>query len=550
MTAGFGVNQGKLYLFEVKEGKLYLKDEPSDFRSNPMRLMELFSVAQAESAELSDELNQMVRENLALVGRTFRASPEAGHAFIEILRNRGRAGAALRMMYETGFLGRFLPEFGRITFLVQHDSYHKYTIDEHTLRAIEVLDQLTTGPGKFTRFGKVLAELEDVAPLYLGLFLHDIGKGHGGGHVSKGVRIAERMCERLGFESESAARVIFLVRQHLLMSHISQRRDLSEEGLVDGFAEKVGDLTNLNMLLLLTYADTSAVGPGVWNDWKGSLLWDLYTRARSHLTVGRSPRWDYDRRTAVKDQVITELAPEFLPSEVERHFAMMPDRYFRATEPDRIAQDLQLAKRLDADSLAADWRVAEDKHCVELTVCTRDKAGLFASIAGTLTAHGVNILSADLYTREDGVVLDTFKVSQAGSHSPVKADKWARIEEHLKAAIDGEYDVASAVKKWLAEFHPSGKRRRARPARQPAVRFDSDASAANTVVEVRAEDQPGLAYKIASTLAALELDISFARITTEKSHALDIFYVTDSRGQKLAPDDMPGIELALLEALS
>ena len=550
MTAGFGVNQGKLYLFEVKQGKLYLKDEPSDFRSNPMRLMELFSVAQAESAELSDELNQMVRENLALVGRTFRSLPESGRAFIEILRNRGRAGAALRMMYETGFLGRFLPEFGRITFLVQHDSYHKYTIDEHTLRAIEVLDQLTTGPEKFTRFGKVLGELEDVAPLYLGLFLHDIGKGHGGGHVSKGVRIAERMCERLGFQDESAARVIFLVKQHLLMSHISQRRDLSEEGLVDAFAEKVGDLTNLNMLLLLTYADTSAVGPGVWNDWKGSLLWDLYTRARSHLTVGRSPRWDYDRRTAVKEQVIAEVAPEFMPSEVERHFAMMPERYFRATDSDRIIQDLKLTRRLESDSLAADWRVAEDKHCVELTVSTRDRGGLFAAIAGTLTAHGVNILSADLYTREDGVVLDTFKISQAGSHSPVKADKWARIEEHLKAAIEGEYDVASAVKKWLVEFHPGGKRRRARPPRQPAVRFYSDASAANTVVEVRAEDQPGLAYKIASTLAALELDISFARITTEKSHALDIFYVTDSRGQKLALDDMPGVEMALLEALS
>ena len=167
-----------------------------------------------------------------------------------------------------------------------------------------------------------------------------------------------------------------------------------------------------------------------------------------------------------------------------------------------------------------------------------------------MTAHGVNILSADLYTREDGIVLDTFKVSQTGSHSPVKADKWARIEEHLKAATEGEYDVGSAVKKWLAEFHPSGKRRRARPARQPAVRFDSDASAANTVVVARAEDQPGLAYKIASTLAALELDITFARITTEKSHALDIFYVTDSRGQKLASDDMPRVELALLEALS
>jgi [protein-PII] uridylyltransferase len=549
-TASFGVNPGKFTFFEVKQGKLYLKDEPSDFQSNPIRLMEVFSVAQAEQAELSDELKQKVRENLSLVNRSFRASNEAGRAFVEILRNRGRVGATLRMMAETGFLGRFLPEFGRITFLVQHDFYHKYTIDEHTLRAVEILDQLVKAHDpKLSRLGKVLAGLEDAAPLYLGLFLHDIGKGHGGGHVARGVRIAERMCLRLGLDDESSRRVIFLVRQHLLMSHISQRRDLSEAGLVESFVEQIGDLANLHMLLLLTYADTSAVGPGVWNDWKGALLWELYTRARSNLTSQRSPRWDYNRRAAIKHQVIDELTADLLPSEVERHFALMPERYFRATEGVRIAEDLRLIKGLEGDSLVANWQVAEDKHCAELTICARDKAGLFAKIAGTLTAHGVNILSADLYTREDGVVLDTFKVSQAGSHTPVKADKWPRIDEHLKAAIDGRYDVGAAVKKWLGEFHVSSRRRRARPDRPPAVRFDSDASATSTVVEVRAEDQPGLAYKIASTLAAVELDISFARITTEKSHALDIFYVTDSSGQKLSLSDMPAVEQALLDVL-
>ncbi|HWC77881.1 MAG TPA: [protein-PII] uridylyltransferase, partial [Blastocatellia bacterium] len=345
--ASFGVANGGLSLFEVRQGELYLKDQGGDFNGDPLRMMEVFSVAQAEGAKLSHELSLAVRDNLAAVGKNFRASRDSGQVLIELLRNRGRVGAALRMMYETGFLGRYLPEFGRITFLVQHDFYHKYTIDEHTLRAIEVLDELAASPSSNARFGKVLAELEDVAPLYLGLFLHDIGKGHGGGHVAKGIRIAERICERLGLEPESADRVIFLVRQHLLMSHVSQRRDLSEDSLVEGFAEKVGDLTNLNMLLLLTYADTSAVGPGVWNDWKGTLLWDLYTKARHLLTAKRSPRWDYDRRATIKQQVIEELSPAFLPSEVERHFAMMPERYLRATDAARIAEDLQLIRRLD-----------------------------------------------------------------------------------------------------------------------------------------------------------------------------------------------------------
>jgi [protein-PII] uridylyltransferase len=210
-----------------------------------------------------------------------------------------------------------------------------------------------------------------------------------------------------------------------------------------------------------------------------------------------------------------------------------------------------LIRRLDEGAaLAASWRAAADKHCTELTVCARDKSGLFAAIAGTLTADHVNILNADLYTREDGIVVDTFKVSQSGSHFPVKQDRWTRIDEHLSGAIEGSWDVGAAVEKALNEFQASNKRRRGRPEKKTAIRFDSEASPQSTVVEVRAEDRPGLAYRIASTLAGLNLDISFARITTEKSHALDIFYVTDSNGRKLIPENMPAVEHALLQALS
>jgi [protein-PII] uridylyltransferase len=537
--------------FEVKDRKLFLKEQPSDFSTNPLRLLEVFAVAQAEGVGLSDELKKSVRDNLPLVGRRFRASADAGLVFMQLLAQRGRVASVLGMMRETGFLGRFLPEFAHITFLVQHDFYHKYTIDEHTLKAIEFLDRLAVEEDpKLDRLKTVFGELDDAAPLYLGLFLHDIGKGRGRGHVLKGVRIAERVTARLGLDEQSARRVIFLVRQHLLMSHISQRRDLSEERLIENFVEEVGDLTNLSMLLLLTYADTNGVGPGVWNDWKGGLLWELYTRARSHFVSGRQPGWDHSRKVSVKEQVKLQLLNDVLPSEVERHFAMMPDRYLRATDPNRIAHHLRLAKRLDGCSLVADWRALPDKHCTELTVCTTDRSGLFARIAGTLTANGINILAADLYTREDGLVLDCFRVSQTGLHSPVKADRWSRVESRLNAAIEGSYDVAAAVHNWLEEFHAQWKRKRSRQLnRPPAIRFDSEASVTSTVVEVRAEDEPGLAYKIASTLSALKIDISFAQITTEKGHALDIFYVTGPCGRKLPADEMIIVERALCEGL-
>jgi [protein-PII] uridylyltransferase len=562
--------------FEARRGKLYWRGDPkalgekgtrhkvkgrSDYSSlvtdqpslisHPMRLMEAFSVAQREGVDLSDELKHLIRVRLPLVDRRFRASPQASHAFIEILQRRGRVANALRMMHETGFLSRFLPEFARITFLVQHDFYHKYTIDEHTLQAVEALDRVAErGDVPGTRLGNVFAEVNDAAPLYLGLLLHDIGKGHGGSHVPRGVRIAGAVCQRLGLDQQRTAEVVFLVQHHLLMSHLSQRRDLAEESLIEEFVTTVGTLDRLNKLLLLTYADTAGVGPGVWNDWKGVLLWDLYTRARSRLRRGAPARGGQTRARLLAQQINRGLALKFLPSEIERHLAMLPERYLRVTEPGRIARQLQLIKRLEDERLVTEWRTIEEEHCTELTVCTYDRAGLFARIAGTLTAQGINILSADLYTREDGVVIDTFKLSQIGGHRPVGAEQWPRVDQNLQAAIEGRYDVAAAVENWRAKATPGSKRHKHHRGAQPTVCFDSDASATRTVVEVKAEDEPGLAYTIASTLTALGLNITFAKVATEKSLALDVFYVTDSMGQKLAPTQMSLVERALREALS
>jgi [protein-PII] uridylyltransferase len=227
---------------------------------------------------------------------------------------------------------------------------------------------------------------------------------------------------------------------------------------------------------------------------------------------------------------------------------MMPERYLRVADADQIVQQLRLVRQLDSESLVTGWKIGADRHFTELTVCTRDSAGLFARIAGSLTASGLNILSADLSTREDGVVIDTFRVSEVGGHQPVKSDRWPKIEEVLKGAIEGSLDVAEAVEGWRSKISRP-RRRGTRPPVQPSVRFDSESSAASTVIEVRAEDAPGLAYRISSTLAQFGLDITFAKIATDKNNALDVFYVTDSDGQKLLPTFMPAVEAALIEAL-
>jgi [protein-PII] uridylyltransferase len=526
--------------FEVRDGKLHPRASSESLGSAP-RLMEAFALLQNEDLEMSEELKLDVRGSLDLVDRAYRSSRDAGRAFLRLLERKGRVAATLRCMHETGFLGRFLPEFGRVTFLVQHDFFHRYTVDEHTLKAIEALDQVAaTADPALARLRRVLDGVEDVIPLYLGILLHDVGKGHGGGHVGRGVRIGERLCARLGVPAATAEHALFLVAAHLEMSKLSQQRDLSEPGLIESFARRVQTVERLDTLLLLTYADHCGVGPGIWNEWKAMLLWDLYEKTRAHLAAG-GPR---ERRVPAWRKASLRLQAEFPPSEVERHFALMPERYLRTTDGLDMVRHLRLVQSLGDATLVASWSTPPEEHFTELTVATRDRVGLFASLAGTLTASALDILSVDLFTRDDGLVLDVFKVRGLGDHGAVPAERWPRVEQALRRALDGGIDVAAAVEK--ARTAP--RRRGRRPPARPVVRFDSESSATHTVIEVRADDEPGLAFRIASALSGCGLGIGFAKIATEKSHALDVFYVAGPGG-KLPPEETARVEAALLAAL-
>jgi [protein-PII] uridylyltransferase len=527
--------------FEIREGKLYPRGEAAALGS-ARRLLEAFAIAQREGPELSEELKLDIRGSLRHVDRRFRESREAGRAFTRLLEHKGRVGPVLRGMHETGLLGRLLPEFARVTFLVQHDFYHRYTVDEHTLTAVDALDAVAapapdSAPG---RLAQVLEQVAHPGTLYLGLLLHDIGKGRGGGHCTKGARIAQRVCARLGLEEGAAADVVFLVEAHLEMSQISQRRDFSEPGLVEGFARRVGTLDRLNMLFLLTYADHCGVGPGVWTEWKGALLWDLYDRTRAFLTPssGRAEETETARERAAR-----HLEAEFPPSEVERHFALLPERYLRVTEASHMIRHFRLTRRLGDEPLVAEWH--SSAHATEVVIVARDHPGLFAELAGTLTAQRLDILSVDLYTREDGIALDVFKVREVGDHGPLGAGRRGTVESALLAAVSGAVDVAAAVEKRRQGY----RRRSRRPVMAPRVAFDWTASAERTVVEVRAEDEAGLAFRIASVLSANGLDIAFAKVATEKSHALDVFYVTGAEGGPLTADESARVEAALLAAL-
>jgi [protein-PII] uridylyltransferase len=528
---------------DARAGALQLRASTA-LKSGPA-VLEVFERAQA-GIPLSRELKTALREKAPLV----RRSNEGGQMLLRVASHRGQVGSTFRALHETSVLQRLVPEWARITFLVQHDFFHKYTVDEHTLRAVEALDGLVAGrEPQEAALARIFDELGDVRPLYLGMLLHDIAKGRGGGHVPKGVVVARRVLARLGIAGEVADAAVFLVGAHLAMSQTSQQRDLNEPSLIAAFADRVGTLERLNLLMLLTYADHCAVGPGIWNRWKASLLFDLYGRTRRELAARREGRSGHPAEAALdRDRAAAELRAAFPAEEIERHFALLPERYLRATSAERIASHFRLVRARGERKAAFAWADLGDGHGSELTVTADDRRGLFSLVAGTLTVHGTSILSADLFTRDDGIVLDTLLVAEVPGHRPLRPERRARIEAALLDAVAGRVSVPEAFERWR---HSARRARRpgGRAAKPPRVRFDQEASALATVVEVRAPDQPGLAYTLAHALAELGLDITSARIATAKALALDVFYVRDANGRKLAPGALAGVEQALLEAL-
>jgi [protein-PII] uridylyltransferase len=536
--------------FVMRDGALDLENGPEhgDAQLTQERLLLAFNYSQATGATFSGRLQEAVQDFLPSVNRAYRSSPEAVRALLKTLRAKGRVAPALRLMHELGYLGKFIPEFGRITCLVQHDLYHRYTVDEHTLHTIGALDDLANSRSRtLERYRELYAEVKDPAVLHLGLLMHDIGKGMGGGHTEKGVVIAERVAVRLGLDGEAVKQVLFLVRLHLKMSHISQRRDLSDEKVIRSFAEEVGTTDNLGMLTLLTYADINGVGPGTWNEWKDALLWELYTKARQVLSPDSSEEKSVE---PLRQRIALMLASEVAEDEVREHFDQLPEDYGRSTPSQVIIEHIRLAHTLNARPVRLSWRVNAQARCTDLHFCARNRRGLFASIAGTLTAQGVSILSAHLNTRADGIAVDSLKVRDAAGEPITDPNRWDQIEAEMKRALSGESDVAASVARRLRS-QTSGIRRRKTISPAPTrVTWDNLSSDKSSILELRTSDRLGLAYKIASTLAGLNLDIVFAKVATEKNLALDVFYVTDAGGEKLSDADLPPIEAVIRQALS
>src|SRR5213595_2846041 len=433
-------------------------------------------------------------------------------------------------MHELELLGRYLPEFGALTCLVQYDIYHKFSADQHSLLAVEHLEALAPGQSAESEgAAPVLSEVEKPELLMLGMLLHDIGKARGHGHVAKGIPLVRELTARMGLPPEDAGMVEFLVAHHLTMSHIAQRRDIDDPKTVETFAQTVGDPQRLRMLYLLTWADMRAVGPGVLTGWQARILHELYARTLARLTGGRVAK---PNRTQLAARLWETLGGDVPMADVRAHLAMVQDRYLATTSVQRMAAHLRLVARLESAPVATELFHHPDLGSSDLVVVTPDVPGLFALIAGTLAAHGINIISAQIATRADGVAIDTFQVNDPTGETITSPVHWRRTLAALRSVLTGEESVDALLERRRA----AGRLPTVVP-ESPRISIDNTLSDAFTVVEVKCPDRLGLLYLITRTLSACGLDIGSARIATEIDQALDTFYVLDRKGRRLEDPD-------------
>lgn len=549
----------------ILAGGLIAASSPAVFRQQPLRLLRAFALAQQRNVELSPELHTQIRSHLHLVDRRFQKSTEARDLFLEVLRHKGQVGRILRRMHETGFLGKFLPEFGRLTCLVQHEFFHRYAADEHTLRVIEHLDRIVDAEkAPYNNYRKIFLQLEHPDVLYLAVLLHDVGRAaNAAKHAEDSLVAARQVAQRLRLNEDETGHLLFLVRDHTKLAIFSQRRDIDDQATIDAAARVVGDQANLDMLLLLTFADSMGTGPQMWNDWKEALLWQLYHHTKQELTgTARAQHILAKRIEQLYGEVSKQHAKKLPLEEIYSHFELMPASYYINTSADQIAGHLGLVHKFLVRQLEVDtpegalapiieWHTAAAQSYTRIFICTWDRVGLFSKICGAVSSAGLNILSAHIYTRGDQVVLDFFDVCDANLGA-VTDEKAIRQTE---AALTNVLTSREAVDfgHVLAKMHANRRQpARLHEARIPTVvEFDNDISQNRTVIEIQTEDRLGLLFALTQTLTSLGLDISFSKISTEKGAAIDTFYVQDQLGKQVAdPDRLATIRAKLEDALN
>ncbi|MGA2031816.1 MAG: HD domain-containing protein [Thermoguttaceae bacterium] len=465
-------------------------------------------------------------------GATYSAeatSPEACRHFLSLLAHPARLGPLLRGLHEAGILERFIPEFARARGLLQFNLYHKYTVDEHCLRAVEFATALGADRGPL---GRVYRQVADKSVLHLALLIHDLGKGCLEDHREVGLKIAESTARRLGLSAHDAESLKFLVHKHLRMNHLGFRRDTTDEQLVVRFARLVGTPEILQMLYVLTACDLGAVGPDVWDGWKTEIMTDLYHRTMQQL-AGDSPATALDEQfSRRREEIRAWLGPLKEDSWFANHIKSLTAGYLNTTPPQQAAADLRLLHDLSSGDVAALAQYLPETATIQLTVGTVEAVtpGIFHKLTGALTSHGLEIRSAEIHTLPDGLVLDRFWVHDPDFAGPPPQQRLDEINQALARSLRA---VGSQSPSFRRTWRIGGQSKTAGPKPRTQVNADNSTSDRYTIIDVFALDRTGLLYAVTRTLFEMELSVWRAKIGTYLDQVVDVFYVTDAQHRKI-----------------
>ncbi|HMM14062.1 MAG TPA: [protein-PII] uridylyltransferase [Parvibaculum sp.] len=535
MTKGFRIEGGRL---AFENDKLVEQD--------PVNLIRIFHLADQHLLEIHPDALRLVTRSLKYIGAELRADTEANRLFFEILTSRKDPERTLRMMNEAGVLGRFVPDFGRIVALMQFNMYHHYTADEHLLRAIGILSETEkcTEPGDHPLATELMASIKNRAVLYLAVFLHDIAKGREEDHSHAGERIAEHLCPRLGMSPSETETVAWLVRNHLVMSDVAQKRDISDTRTVRDFANIVQSPERLKLLFILTVVDIKAVGPGVWNGWKAQLLRELYFETLAVLQGGDAQLNRADRIVEAKAALEKRLS-DWPRQEWNAYVARHTEAYWLSFDTDVQERHARLiAGAKDALTVAAFSEPTRD--VTELTLYAEDHPGLFSRFAGACAILGMNIVDAKIFTTRDGMALDTLWVQDQHGGAIAEERRVQRLEATIRKVLAGEVLPPDLIAQRF-----KGESRAEAFQVAPQVYIDNNASDVYTVIEVNGLDRPGLLHALTRALFHLGLTIASAHVATYGERAVDVFYVKDVIGQKVTnANKEKAIERHLLDALA
>lgn len=535
------VAQEKVGDFAISENQLELT-EPDLFLRDPTALMRAMEIMQTRNLEPAPEMADLFGRKLGLVAWEFRYAKEPREIFRRMLSRKGEVARVLRLMHRLNFLGQYLPEFGQMTCLVQHEFFHRYTADEHTLVCIDKLDALvTTNDPKLLEYKTLFADLPTPFVLYLALLLHDSGKAVGARpHSEASAVFAQRVARRLQLSSSERKMLILLVDHHLTLSNTAQRRNLDDPRTITEFAAIVREKENLDALMLLTLADGMGTSAEGWSDWKETLVWQLYHRTAQFLQDKHAFRERIKSERATKEAEIKQQLDSDFSEEAEAQLEAMPDNYFRAFTPAEIVRHVQLFRRFyraacfDDDPLAPVVEWQEQSGHTTLTLCTWDRKELLAKIAGAISVASLNILGADIYTRGDNLALDVFRVADVNGQPVRDPAEMRAVEKTLGAVLSPEeFDLEKRLSR-------TREQARQRPMQElhfePKISIDNFGDPQFTLIEVQAADRIGLLYDLLRSFSANEIDIALARVNTERGAAVDTFYVTDRQSRsKVTP---------------